>query len=756
MSNATQTQDLATTILELTAAGKFDELELLWTEQLENLPAKSAFFKQWLAAMKKARELEKAEELITPVIEDKLEKGKIKFALRTLILALSVRPHAESLRPLLVRTLRETYQSIPQCDEILTLSELEADVRLTEGLNTFLALIRQTPGQVYTHYEWGTGVVESTDLTAKKTVIAFDNGGTRELTLDGVRKFLKYVEPEKFMARKVREPEKLLALAEESPCELVKLVIVDQPGRTCKQTELKALLLDGLFSTKLWNSWWPTAREALKLDPFIEFEAAGGAHATLTLRDKPKSYDQEIEERFFAPSSTLAEQGEVLQELAKRPKDNTISNDLAARMSNLLHREQSELEDEDVALKLEIAFMLDDLRAVCPEAEVETESYGTYLEEIKTYDQLLKMNQVEYQMKTLEMLCERDGEQGRELAVILLPKAPLKLAQMIWRMADQDHDYASIVSGINRLLEDPLGNVETYGWIAKNLLDGTWESFDEDFPAASVVPEMIDNLEQWYRITADSSQPRSRVAEAKAAMTKARAILSANKYDAICRALEELSLEGANRLLHSVEINDGLSSSFKAEAERYMRMTRKDLVQHAVVDDEDAESIMLTTGKAHHDTTIELRDIKSVRLPKVTKAIEEARAEGDLKENAGYQYAKEEQRLLNQRSMTLQQQLSSTRIMTSKDVDPAKVSFGTRVMVHNLDQNEKTEYTILGRWEADPERNILSHEAPMPTQMLGKRVGEEFVINFPGGGSANFKILTIENALADGSWDAPA
>jgi transcription elongation factor GreA len=195
---------------------------------------------------------------------------------------------------------------------------------------------------------------------------------------------------------------------------------------------------------------------------------------------------------------------------------------------------------------------------------------------------------------------------------------------------------------------------------------------------------------------------------------------------------------------------------------RAIRLTRRDLSESAepaatgpaAVAAAAEEATFFCTPRARADAMTELREISSVKIPKNAKVIEEARMEGDLRENAGYQYAKEEQKMLVQRQATLSDQLSRARVIGPDDVEVSRAGFGTRVLLLNLESNQEEDYTLLGRWEADPERHILSIQAPLAQQILGHKAGDSFTVDRPGGGSTQYELLKIENALRDGHWDA--
>lgn len=754
MATQTQPGSLAEQIMALTTDRKYEDLEALWLDNVPVLPGKNAFYKKWLIAMKKNGAMPKAEGMIAVMAEDRLERGKIKFALRVILLCLGAYPQGEILREPLIKALRALYGENNEFDAVLKASGMDEDTPPARAVQMFDALIRLTPGQVYEHHDWGVGVIDSFDMKGKSVKLSFPGYGEREMTPEGVRKFLRYLDPDHFLARRIREPEKMRELGDEDPVALVKLALKNQNDRQCKQSDLKAMLSPALIATGNWTSWWARAREGLKFDPYIEFDATGGAHAVLKLRDDPKTFDEEVEEIFFAPDATLADQSTLIQSIVKRPKDSTVTQELAERMAKKLVAEHAAMPAEDAAVRLKVGYMLDDLAQALPGAEIAVPDWSDDLAALTEYGPILELENPDYAARALETVVSRDGVPGQLHALELLAQAPLKLAQAIWRLANPARHHNETVMSLNRVLGDPFANPETYAWAVRNLLDGSWSALAEDFPPISLVPDLFDAIDQWqHRV--EQGAPKEDVATARLLLTKARSALSVNKYDPVCVAVAEMTPEAAARFLHGIHINDGLPSVFKKEVERFLKMTRKDFVEPATVDD-DEEGVLMCTARAHYEKTMELRDIKSVKLPKVTKAIEEARAEGDLKENAGYQYAKEEQRLLNQRMMTIAQQLSGSRIIKGDDVDATRAGFGTCLNVKNLDSGEEQSITILGRWEANPEKNILSHEAPMPTQFLGHVSGDTVDIKFPGGGGAPFEILSIEGVLDSGDWDAPA
>jgi transcription elongation factor GreA len=139
----------------------------------------------------------------------------------------------------------------------------------------------------------------------------------------------------------------------------------------------------------------------------------------------------------------------------------------------------------------------------------------------------------------------------------------------------------------------------------------------------------------------------------------------------------------------------------------------------------------------------ELKYIREVEIPKNSKEIGEAIALGDLSENAEYKYGKEKQEQLNLAVERLTKEISDAQVFDKANLNLNKVSFGTKVTLLNLDTNQNVVYTILGPWESDSEKNIISYQAPLADELLGAEKDEElhFEIN---GTKHNIKVLSIE------------
>ena len=141
----------------------------------------------------------------------------------------------------------------------------------------------------------------------------------------------------------------------------------------------------------------------------------------------------------------------------------------------------------------------------------------------------------------------------------------------------------------------------------------------------------------------------------------------------------------------------------------------------------------------------ELNKLKTIERPKISKAIAEAREHGDLKENAEYHAAREQQSFCEGRITEIEAKLSESEIIDISKIDPVgKVLFGTTVTLYNLDTEESVNYQIVGEDEADVSVGKISVISPLARAVMGKPEGEEVVVKVPAG-DVKYEIEKIEH-----------
>ena len=150
------------------------------------------------------------------------------------------------------------------------------------------------------------------------------------------------------------------------------------------------------------------------------------------------------------------------------------------------------------------------------------------------------------------------------------------------------------------------------------------------------------------------------------------------------------------------------------------------------------------TVRGHELLKEELKRLKSVDRPNVIRAIAEARAHGDLKENAEYHAAKEQQGFIEGRIQHLEYTISHAQIIDVGRLNPGdKVVFGATVVLADEETGEETEYQIVGDIEADIKHNRIAVSSPISRALIGRQVGDTVVVRAPGG-ERQYEIVDVE------------
>lgn len=151
---------------------------------------------------------------------------------------------------------------------------------------------------------------------------------------------------------------------------------------------------------------------------------------------------------------------------------------------------------------------------------------------------------------------------------------------------------------------------------------------------------------------------------------------------------------------------------------------------------------MTPEGKASLEA--ELHHLKTVERPRITQAIAEAREHGDLKENAEYHAAREQQGFCEGRIQDIEGKLGAAQVIDVHDLpQDGRVVFGVTVMIENLDTEEQISYKIVGDDEADFKQNKISVNSPIARGLIGKSEGDEVKITTPKG-EVEFEIMQVQ------------
>ncbi|MDC3113652.1 MAG: transcription elongation factor GreA [Gammaproteobacteria bacterium] len=151
------------------------------------------------------------------------------------------------------------------------------------------------------------------------------------------------------------------------------------------------------------------------------------------------------------------------------------------------------------------------------------------------------------------------------------------------------------------------------------------------------------------------------------------------------------------------------------------------------------------TKKGEISIKEKLSNLKFVERPQISQAIAEARAHGDLKENAEYHAAKELQGLVEAKINEIESALVNAQVIDVTEIpETGRVVFGSTVTVYDIDNDKNVTYKIVGNLESDPDKGEISIDTPIARGMVGKFVDDEIIIQTPAG-NLSYEILEVKH-----------
>ena len=140
-----------------------------------------------------------------------------------------------------------------------------------------------------------------------------------------------------------------------------------------------------------------------------------------------------------------------------------------------------------------------------------------------------------------------------------------------------------------------------------------------------------------------------------------------------------------------------------------------------------------------------LSNLKFIERPKISEAIAEARAHGDLKENAEYHAAKELQGLIESKINEIESALANAQVIDVRDIpETGRVVFGSTIQIYDIDSDKEITFKIVGNLESNPDKGDISIDTPIARGLVGKFVEDEIIIETPSG-KLNYEILDVKH-----------
>ena len=724
MENATEYYKKA--ILRYVNAGNMSATKELWTKLVQLIPQEIDFFQ--LVKRKAAKSLgnDKTSILIQELYAWYKDNKKWDIAIGLLKEILTYDPQDMWARKEIAECFKGKYKGHSHLDEYIKSSNLTQNFRnVFEAINDFEKHISFDAKSFVFHRTWGAGLIRKVE--GENLIINFGKkSGIREMSLKmAVNALTPLAKDHIWVLKATQKKEELAKKITSDPAWALK-TIIKSFDNCCDFKRIKAELVPTILTPGQWTSWNTKAKAVLEKDS--SFGVDPNDINMFTVREHEISLEEKLANEFKAQKQFFARIDTLMRYVDKDETDKT--SEMFAEMFNYFTAYLKQLSADEYELKVN---------------EQTVAAYLVVQRITSSMKQLVNPTKVTFQPLYARIRDPREMyESLKDTKNTFLRKDFLQNVRMLPDWADEyvrlfptvlnsamlktlvDNGYKDKVK---RLAVDCFENAKDYRYAVLLLFK---ESQNEDWFKEADIPyeKQLITLIQLIELTFREINSHVNTTENKKINKNATALLfeaeSLTDY-----MFKDNNEETVKRMYTLVNDISDIDPSYKALLRNKILERFPDFKFHVNEEKSSAPRGMIVTAKMLELKKAELDKIQTVDIPENAREIAEARAQGDLKENAEYKAAKEQQHWLNEQATKLQSELNRAIVFDPTTITTAVVSFSTCVTLTDKDTGKDETYTILGPWESDPDNGIISYMAPFGNAIMDKKVGDNvaFEIN---------------------------
>ena len=569
------------------------------------------------------------------------------------------------------------------------------------------ALLQMATEGFCTHKSWGFGHITTVDVVLGKMTVDFVGRAGHLIDLAFAPKILTPIAKEHIEARKATDMEGLKQMAALHHDEVIK-VIVDSYGNLATTDKVKEVLVPEVIDADDYKKWWETARREMR---------KGGHFKVPTKKTEAIQYqaqDAPLQERLlngFSGARGLKARLPVVAEIAKSTGDLTDKPAVAGVTLGKLDEEIQSHVRTQPALALQAVMARDDLaNALGVELDegVPTEA-SVWTAEVNLAEVVSTMPAAS-QRRALQSY-QNTNAAWAQAFLGLMTQVPARLVRESVDLLCEGGHEEDVKAELSILINHHGAPGELLLWLAKDK--------SENFISMLTAEAFGAMLSAIERETSD---------EKRASKLREFLLTDPKFFDTITSGVDIEVVKDVTRAVQMSTCFEGmdkrsvLGKIVKAHPEAQSFIAHGDKEKEAK---KPTDATLIVSWDSLERKKAEFEELVQKKIPANSKEIEIAREYGDLRENAEFKAAKEQQKVLMTLQAEMENEIDRARGVDYSEADISAASVGTRVMVTNLQNNEIEEYSLLGAWDGDPDNNLISYLTPMGQAIFGSTLGQE-------------------------------
>src|SRR2546421_2993870 len=623
----------------------------------------------------------------------------------------------------------ETFSCLPRSTFIVvcpTLMDAELEKLVEAGKLTSKAaekLDALKPGTFCLHKSWGFGRIAEWNLLLNQILIDFIGKKAHPMQLEYAADNLTLIPADHFLARKAGDLAATKKLTKDDPVALVRNILESLDGSATAQ-QVSDWMVPDLFTEAEWKRWWESARKQLKTSGAFSIPAK--KTEPIQIRAEGISHSDELIEA-FNQARQPKQQLTALEQIAKshqqfREPEKQLQP-VIATIENVATRNQK-LHPE---LTFELVLSRDDLLQNFP--QLKTTHIGLTLEKLIVDEErrlvlILPKLPAAKEKRVLQALPAALGDRWSARALQLMQATHGRMVAQIPHVFREAGQHAQLQEMLERSLREHSATSEMLVWLISERKD--WREL--------INPELLAAI-----LSALEREQHSAAGRA----SKLQRLLMDDRQlfqDMFGNADAGLARDALRRLQLSHLFDELTKRSLLARIVKVF----PDLENMIAGAQSQEKAAIVVSWSSLEKRKAEYEELVKKKIPDNIKEISLARSYGDLSENFEYKAAKQMQAVLARQRAELEQALQNARGTAFENPDTSRVSVGTIVTVRDKVSKKQETYTILGAWDGDPERHVISYQTAIGQALLGKKAGEGATL--PNG---DVEVESIEPAPVD-------
>src|SRR5881628_296751 len=591
------------------------------------------------------------------------------------------------------------------------------------------------PGTFCLHKSWGFGRVREWNLLLNQIVIDFASKKSHPMQVQYAAENLTPLPPEHFLARKATDLVSIKNLARENPAGLVRNILESLDGKATAQ-QINEWLVGDVFTEAEWKRWWESTKKALKASGAFSIPAK--KTEPIQIRGQGVSHADELIAAFNKarqPKEQIAALEQIIKSYQQFKQPENQLQPIIVTIENMAARNQK-MHPE---LAFELIMARDDLLGRIP--SLHTTHIGStlsklILDEEKRLISILPKLSAAKEKRTLEALPSALGAHWPERALYLIERSHSRTVAQIARILSDGGQHAELRTILERSIREHSATSEMLIWLSSER--ECWS----DLATPDLFGAILAALER------EKHNAPGRASKLHRALVDDRQLLG----DIFKNADIALARDAMRRLQVSALFDELTKRSLLA---RIVKVYPELESMITGVEGQEKVASLIVSWSSLEKRKAEYEELVKVKIPENSKEIALARSYGDLSENFEFKAAKQMQSVLMRRKAELDQMLHNARGTSFENPDASRVSIGTIVTVRDVTTNKEETYTILGAWDGDPDRNVISYQTAIAQTLLGHKLGEVISLNTDHD-TAQFAIVSIKPVPPDKTEPAVA